>query len=125
MSSEEPKIKISEIRKKLEAEEAHLLNALREDAGDIEELRSDWQERDSPAERNLRAVEWSQYSSLQDSLTEIREAKERIEQGTYGTCEDCEEDIQPKRLLAVPTASKCLSCQDKADRDSELGKATL
>jgi RNA polymerase-binding transcription factor len=46
----------------------------------------------------------------------IKLALERVEEGSYGTCLACEEDISPKRLQAVPWAAYCVHCQDAADR---------
>lgn len=34
----------------------------------------------------------------------------RLEEGEYGYCQDCGEDIAPKRLQLDPAASKCISC---------------
>jgi DnaK suppressor protein len=101
--------------KKLEKEELHARQVLEDDAGDIKDLKSEWQERDSPAERNLRSVEWTQYSTLQEAILEIRNAKERIEDGTFGICEDCESEIPEKRLELIPTARHCVSCQEKKE----------
>jgi DnaK suppressor protein len=41
----------------------------------------------------------------------IREALNRIEDKSYGTCTNCENSIQPKRLEAVPWAQHCIECQ--------------
>lgn len=41
----------------------------------------------------------------------INEALERIEDDEYGLCQNCESDINPKRLNAVPWARYCLDCQ--------------
>jgi DnaK suppressor protein len=46
----------------------------------------------------------------------IRAAIDRISDGSYGACVDCEEEIAPKRLNAVPWAERCISCQERADR---------
>jgi DnaK suppressor protein len=40
----------------------------------------------------------------------LNAALARIDQGEYGYCEDCGEDIAPKRLQLDPAASKCISC---------------
>lgn len=45
-------------------------------------------------------------------LREINDALHRIEQGTYGTCLECEEPISVKRLDAVPWARFCVACQE-------------
>jgi DnaK suppressor protein len=49
-------------------------------------------------------------------LREVRRALDRIRAGTFGVCGGCEEDINPKRLAAVPWASSCIVCQAAADR---------
>ena len=57
-------------------------------------------------------------------LRDIRAALSRIQDGVYGLCLDCDEPISPKRLEAVPWASRCLSCQESAEvggaEDQEL-----
>lgn len=45
-------------------------------------------------------------------LKKVQAAKAKIEDGTYGICEDCGCDISQKRLLARPTASFCIDCQE-------------
>jgi len=46
-------------------------------------------------------------------LREIADALQRIEQGTYGVCLECEEPISVKRLDAVPWARYCVTCQEE------------
>lgn len=45
-------------------------------------------------------------------LKKVEAAKSKIEDGTYGVCEDCGCDISQKRLLARPTANFCIDCQE-------------
>src|SRR5258707_15880716 len=49
-------------------------------------------------------------------MREVRAALDRIQQGTYGTCLHCEEEIGSKRLNAVPWAPLCIACQEQDDR---------
>lgn len=42
------------------------------------------------------------HERLRKQLVEIEMALARIEQGSYGVCEETEEDIEPERLLAIP-----------------------
>ena len=49
-------------------------------------------------------------------LRNVRGALARIEEGTFGVCLHCDEDINPKRLNAVPWAPYCITCQEMADR---------
>ena len=46
------------------------------------------------------------------TLRAIEEALLRIDEGTYGTCEDCGEEIAVGRLNAVPFALRCVECQE-------------
>jgi RNA polymerase-binding transcription factor DksA len=49
-------------------------------------------------------------------LRDVRFALRRMDEKCYGTCLHCEEEINVKRLAAVPWAAYCLKCQDIADR---------
>jgi DnaK suppressor protein len=49
-------------------------------------------------------------------IRRIRAAMERIDEGSYGMCLECEEPISPKRLNAIPWAERCIICQEWADR---------
>lgn len=49
-------------------------------------------------------------------LTLIDEALLRIEDDEYGTCQNCENDINPKRLAAIPWARYCLDCQELLEK---------
>jgi DnaK suppressor protein len=49
-------------------------------------------------------------------VRQLRSAIDRIEDGTYGVCLECEEEIAPKRLRAIPWAQLCIQCQEAADR---------
>jgi RNA polymerase-binding protein DksA len=46
------------------------------------------------------------------SIREISQALQRIEDGTYGVCERCGEDISPQRLAALPSAAHCIRCAE-------------
>jgi len=50
-------------------------------------------------------------------LRETRAALRRIDGGSFGICMDCAEEINLKRLTAVPWAARCISCQERADRE--------
>lgn len=55
-------------------------------------------------------------------LREIADAIDRIEQGTYGVCLECDEPISAKRLDAVPWARYCVSCQERIAARAALGE---
>jgi DnaK suppressor protein len=56
-----------------------------------------------------------EYNQLQDA----RAALGRIQEGSFGRCQQCEEEIHPKRLTAVAWASFCIRCQETVDRNPE------
>jgi RNA polymerase-binding transcription factor DksA len=48
-----------------------------------------------------------------DEITQVRQAIKRIDDGSYGICITCGEDIHPERLKALPFISKCIRCAEK------------
>jgi len=56
-------------------------------------------------------------------IKKIEEALRRIEEGTFGECEDCGEDIELRRLEARPTATLCVSCKEEQERREVLTAA--
>lgn len=65
------------------------------------------------AERELALRNLTRESRL---AREIRAALARIDEGSYGVCLKCEEEIKPRRLEAVPWAAYCVRCQEAAER---------
>lgn len=49
-------------------------------------------------------------------LRDIEAAKARIKEGSFGICIGCGEDIRYERLLAYPTAKRCVVCQQQRER---------
>ena len=54
--------------------------------------------------------------NAEDVLEKIDEALVRIDNGVYGLCEDCAAVIPEARLEAIPYASQCVRCAEKAER---------
>ena len=50
---------------------------------------------------------------LRDQLGDVRRALQKMDEGTYGTCERCGNPIAPERLEAIPYATLCVSCKQK------------
>jgi RNA polymerase-binding transcription factor len=46
----------------------------------------------------------------------IEDAIHRVDQGTYGICMECENEIAPARLEAVPWTRVCIECKSKQDK---------
>ena len=54
-----------------------------------------------------------------NQLRDARAALRRIEEGSFGICQECDQDIHPKRLAAVPWATFCIRCQEAVDGNFE------
>jgi DnaK suppressor protein len=52
-----------------------------------------------------------------ETLKKIDQALMRLEEGTYGVCQECEAEIAPARLRALPFAALCRDCQAEAESD--------
>jgi DnaK suppressor protein len=55
---------------------------------------------------------FSQSTNERNTLKLIEEAIARVQDGSFGECLNCGEDIQPKRLDAIPWAPYCIKCQE-------------
>ncbi|MEZ4483151.1 MAG: RNA polymerase-binding protein DksA [Syntrophotaleaceae bacterium] len=54
-------------------------------------------------------------------IMKIRDALARIENGTFGTCECCEEPIGEARLRARPVTELCIDCKTEQERKEKIG----
>ena len=54
-----------------------------------------------------------------NQLRDARAALRRIEEGSFGICQECDQGIHPKRLAAVPWATFCIRCQEGVDGNFE------
>lgn len=57
-------------------------------------------------------------SAEQILLNRIDEALQKIDEGSYGTCENCEKPISFKRLRAVPYAKLCIKCKEDEEKNA-------
>lgn len=53
-------------------------------------------------------------------LKKIEEALQRIDQGEFGLCESCGEEIEAKRLEARPTTTMCVACKEASEKSEKL-----
>ena len=110
-------------RNVLEHKEAELAMVLRRRDGiAIEKSADEMDEIQYASERDLAICTADRESTL---LREVRSTLRRIHDGTFGICLECESEISPKRLAAVPWASHCIQCQSAADRDKQRSTGTL
>ena len=106
---------LREYQQTLAREESELLHLLwNRDGIAIEKSADQMDEIQCASERDLAIRNAARESIL---LADVRAALGRIQDGSFGTCIECERAINPKRLAAVPWATRCIACQEVADRD--------
>jgi len=108
------KNELEKYRAALEAKKAEIAASLRNrDEIAIEKTADAIDEVQLAGERELAIRNLDRESIL---LRNVRAALARIADGSFGTCLHCEEEINAKRLNAVPWAPFCIRCQEAADR---------
>ena len=63
---------------------------------------------------------WRTAEAEAREVSRIDAALARMREDTYGECVECSEDIDEKRLIALPTASRCMSCQEGRESAAAL-----
>jgi len=53
-------------------------------------------------------------------IAKMQEAIRRIDEGTFGICDDCSGPISEKRLLARPVTTQCIECKTKQEKLEKL-----
>jgi DnaK suppressor protein len=120
------KTEMNRFRAVLTAKVAELERAsLRRDGITVERSADQLDEIQAASQRTLAVC------NLDREFNELRNARaalRRVEDGSFGICQECDEDIHPKRLAAVPWAPYCISCQQAVDcnfRDIQSPAADL
>ena len=122
MSRKLAKSTVEKFSRKLDEEETRLIDLIEQLDAEREEARlSETSSERSPdpntAEGGSMAFELEKELSVAqnaaDLLDKVRHARTRVEDGTYGVCEQCGDDIPVARLDALPYATTCVSCAAK------------
>jgi len=108
---------------RLQKEEERLRRLLRglnevtrvRDAHDLGEAESDHGDipMDSAAEVMERTRAYLMEEQMEETLERIQDALDKLQEGTYGICDNCGEPIGEGRLRVVPYATFCIQCQSK------------
>jgi DnaK suppressor protein len=108
-------LNLKEIKEKLLTERAALINKLKSNDLSVDDA-------ETPDPVDLAVRNYSKNVMLAVSENESRqivlidESLRRIEDEEYGQCQNCEKDINPKRLAAIPWARYCLDCQQLVEQ---------
>lgn len=73
----------------------------------------------------VKAGSFHENSIRRETLVDIDDALQRIEEGRYGKCLDCGRTIEPPRLEAVPWARYCIEDQEKHENAEAADSGTL
>jgi DnaK suppressor protein len=112
---------LKKFKKKLEDDKRALLASARKTLTEEAAFDTD----DLPDEIDLASSEYTQSMvfRLRDRekflLKKIDDALTRIENGTYGVCEICEEEISIKRLEARPVTTMCIRCKEEQEKQEK------
>jgi DnaK suppressor protein len=99
----------TEISKYIKGETRQLVDTALDDG--------DWSVVDLSEDISLR-----QLSAHRENLQKIDEAIRKLEEGTYGICEDCGEEISEQRLKILPFAIYCIDCQENRELMEEMDR---
>ena len=100
----------TEISKYIKGETRQLVDTALDDG--------DWSVVDLSEDVSLRRL-----SSHRDNLQRIDEALRKLDEGTYGICEDCGEEISGERLKILPFAIYCTDCQERREQLEEIARS--
>lgn len=53
-------------------------------------------------------------------IRKIKDSLDRLEQGTFGICDECGRQVSERRLRARPIATLCIKCKEKQERLEKL-----
>ena len=112
------KRKLQRLEKALAAEHESLVRSLNRNRAAEEEIRVEKteDEGDLALISHNKEVLYNLHESDFRRLKAIEDALKRISREEYGVCVGCEEDINEKRLVAVPWAQMCIQCQEESER---------
>ncbi len=109
------KTELKKFRSLFEARQTELENGI----GDREALTVDASpdELDRIQHATVRELAIGNLERESSRLRDVHAALRRIDTGTFGICLDCKEDINLKRLAAVPWTRFCIACQEAAEHE--------
>jgi RNA polymerase-binding transcription factor len=103
---------------------AQLLRGIRNDLKeDREGQKDDGRDTyDVASEERDREINYLLTDRDRGKLLSIDQALERLEQGTYGVCENCEGEITSERLKAMPFTRLCVQCQSERENEAKRNR---
>ncbi|MGM0559357.1 MAG: TraR/DksA family transcriptional regulator [Myxococcota bacterium] len=116
---------LDEIREDLERRRAELINKSNLAAKEIRETDHATGGRDSldeSTEEQTTSTQLRLADRDRNLFMKINHALERMDNGDYGYCEECEEPIEEKRLRARPVTTLCIDCKEAQEKEEAREK---
>src|SRR5436309_2982349 len=119
--------KSSDIRQRLSREYENLIKSINRNRMAAEEIKLEntEDEGDLATISHNKELLYNLHESDFQRLKSIQEALKRMDRGEYGQCLRCGEDINEKRLMAVPWATMCIECQEDAERERSSSRPVM
>jgi DnaK suppressor protein len=126
----------NELKKMLEHRRRELMNAVQDKIRDVRAVggkERDVLDQGESSEVDIQEdIEFALIQMKSETLTKINEALQRLEEGTYGNCFECGDEISEARLRALPFAVRCKDCEEARENaeqrermQSRRGSSTL
>ena len=106
------KTMLDDRRRELQAEVQGKMRDVREEGswgGKLNEVLDAVESAEADIQEDL---EFALVQMKSETLNKVNDALVRLEQGSYGNCFDCDEEIAEKRLRALPFAVRCKDCEE-------------
>ncbi len=112
------KKKLESFKKRLEERQQALRKAVSrtEEDGRVADQDTAQDIADRAASSYTKEFLFSQSNNDRQLLQMVEIALQRIREGAFGECANCGNDINPKRLEAVPWTRHCIACQEKLEQ---------
>lgn len=112
------KKRVENYKKRLVAKQEELLQAVTQSEHDGREADEEGTQdiADKAANAYTKEFLFHQSDDNRRILQLVNEALERLKNAAYGLCVSCHEEVQTKRLDAVPWARHCIECQEKQEQ---------
>lgn len=110
--------KYEKIKEELLSQRQELLKKYSEEIG----IDTDGDETDEIQANMLMAVNNQILLRNKEKIYKIDEALSRLDNNTYGSCEDCEEEIAEKRLAINPYFTTCIICSEAREKEASQRK---
>jgi len=125
-AAEMPKTRYSDLkqmlddrRREIQAEVQGKMRGVREEGswgGKLNEVLDAVESAEADIQEEL---EFALVQMKSETLNKINDALARLEQGNYGNCFDCGEEIAEKRLRALPFAVRCKDCEEARENAAQ------